>query len=413
MEAGESFQKRAMRRLDHVVFIGFWGIDDPLTAASLLPTVELFRRKGYADIITLATVERGRYRGSSSPIEGVRHVPLYASRFQFRTVARAIDILGLPMQLKRALRGCKVSLFVARGTLAGQIPCSIYRSDNTPVILESVEPHTEYMVHCGEWGARSLSAMVGLRLERSVLGKAKGIITVSERYASRLCEEGFSAEHITTVPCTVDLERFRFCEDDRSQVRRKLGWSSDELIGVYLGKFGGMYHDDQAFRAMAEFLAWSPDRARLLVLSPSDHGSVVEGLMRYGAPLERVKMLRLDHDQVPAYLSAADMAFAFYKGTPSSLYLSPVKNGEYWANGLPVVMTRGVADDSALIDREPIAGALFDPLSNDLRAALDQVLDTLGSPGQRSRTMRFAREHRSRERLDAAYQMLLGRLGLR
>lgn len=402
---------QAMRRVEHVVFVSFWGMDDPLTTASLLPTIELFRKMDYADAITLATVERTRERGPYSSVEGVRHVPLFASRFPIRTLARGIDLVALPLQLKLALRGRRVSLFVARGTPAGQIPTSVARSTHTPVIIESVEPHTEYMIHCGEWGARSLSARVGLRAERFVLQNAQGLITVSERYAARLRQEGLSADRITTVPCTVDLVRFRFSAEERSRVRCELGWPSDALVAVYLGKFGGMYHDELAFRALADFLAWAPERGRLLVLSPSDHRTVMDGLVRCGAPLDRMKLLRVAHDQVPAYLSASDFAFALYKGTPSSLYLSPVKNGEYWANGLPVVMTRGVADDSALIERAPMAGALFDPASNDLRAALERMRDTLAEPDQRSRTMDIARAHRSRDRLDVAYRMLLGRLG--
>jgi hypothetical protein len=400
-----------MRKLEHVVFVGFWGVNDPLTIASLIPTIELFRRKGYADSITLATVERDDLQGIHSPISGVDHVPLFASRAALKSMARGLDIVSLPLQLKRALRGKRVSLFIARGTPAGQIPSSIAMFSRTPVIIESVEPHTEYMVQSGEWGAHSISARVGSRLEQFVLRNAQGIITVSERYAARLRQEGLSPERITTVPCTVDLGRFRFCEDERQKVRSMLGWQNDALVGVYLGKFGGMYHDELAFRALAEFLLRYPGNGRLLVLSPSDHEQIKAGLHRYGATLEHVHVLRVPHDQVPAYLSAGDLAFALYKGTPSSLYLSPVKNGEYWANGLPVIMTRGVADDSALIEQAAEAGALFDPVGDDLKFALDKVRDTLKVTGQRSLTMAFAEKHRSRERLDVAFRYLLQRLG--
>lgn len=401
-----------MARMEHVVFVGFWGVADPLTTASFLPTMELFRRMGYAGRMTLATVERGATVDRSTLPEWLDHVPLMASRLPVRAASRALDLVALPRQLERALRGGPVSLFVARSTLAGSIPLALGKYASVPSIVESVEPHTEYMVHCGNWSPRSLAARVGGAVERAVLRRAAGIITVSERYAARLRAEGLGAAHIHVTPCTVDLLRFMYSPSGRARVRAELGWGADDLVAVYLGKFGGMYLDELAHRAFAEFLRWSGERGRLLVLTATPEGEVRAGLARQFVDQERVRVLKAAHADVPAYLSAADMAFALYKGTPSSAYLSPVKNGEYWASGLPVIMTRGVADDSALIEQEPMAGALFDPTGDDLVQALEQVMDTLASPGQRERTMAFAQLHRSRDLMARTYHDLLTELGL-
>jgi glycosyltransferase involved in cell wall biosynthesis len=244
-----------------------------------------------------------------------------------------------------------------------------------------------------------------------VLRRAAGLITVSERYAQRLRNSGPIAAHIHVVPCTVDLQRFRFSGSDRAHIRARWKWSAQDIVGVYLGKFGGIYLDELAFQAFAEFLRWANGMGRLLVITATPEEEVRSGLSRHGVDQKSVRVIRATHGEVPAYLSAADLAFALYKGTPSSAYLSPVKNGEYWANGLPVLMTRGVADDSALIEREPIAGALFDPEGNDLVRALEQLRSTLATPDQRERTMAFARQHRSRERMARTYEELLAELG--
>jgi hypothetical protein len=55
---------------------------------------------------------------------------------------------------------------------------------------------------------------------------------------------------------------------------------------------------------------------------------------------------------VKDYLSAADFAFATIKSTPIRLYCCPVKNGEYWASGLPILLEDGIGDDSDIIKSE-------------------------------------------------------------
>jgi len=68
----------------------------------------------------------------------------------------------------------------------------------------------------------------------------------------------------------------------------------------------------------------------------------------------RYTVKRAAFHEVPAYLSAADAAIAFYKPTLSRLATSPVKVAEYLACGLPVVLNAGVGDSDALIRNERV-----------------------------------------------------------
>jgi hypothetical protein len=55
------------------------------------------------------------------------------------------------------------------------------------------------------------------------------------------------------------------------------------------------------------------------------------------------------HQQVAGILNAADFAICPVKPIPSKRYCSPIKNREYWATGLPVVITNHISTDSELI----------------------------------------------------------------
>mgnify|MGYP005817612763 CR=1 FL=1 len=119
-----------------------------------------------------------------------------------------------------------------------------------------------------------------------------------------------------------------------------------------------------------------------------------------------VHIQQVEHRLVPKYLSASDFAFATYSSTPSKRYLSPVKVGEYWANGLPVLLTKGVGDDSDIIEREG-GGALFtlDTIEADVRR-LDEIV-AMGREYNVSTITPLAYKYRSFEIAERVYDKLL------
>ena len=48
---------------------------------------------------------------------------------------------------------------------------------------------------------------------------------------------------------------------------------------------------------------------------------------------------------------------------PSKRYGTPIKNGEYWAMGLPIIITKNISDDSEIIEKEDI-GYVLKELNN-------------------------------------------------
>ena len=103
------------------------------------------------------------------------------------------------------------------------------------------------------------------------------------------------------------------------------------------------------------------------------------------------------HGEVPGYLAASDFAFATIKPAPCRLFCSAVKIGEYWANGLPVLLTPGVGGDSAIIAAEK-GGAVFDLIHpGSVPSAL------MHQPDYRIRIHALAVRYRSLNRTREAY----------
>ncbi len=387
----------------NVLVVGFWGVSDPLTRSTIFPTIDLLLSAGHATKVWLATVERGALSENAARIpEGTTHLPLRASCMRPAVLGRFLDLVTMPLKIFRLVRREKVACIVARSTMAGSLAYPAARLLDIPLVIESLEPHAEYMIECGEWSPAGPFATVTRFMERLQLKHAHRLLSVTQNYKDRLVSEGIPEERIHVVPCPVKIEDFVFSFTEGREIRKRLGWEND-MIGIYLGKFGGLYHLEQAFKVFVAAHRFFAPSFKLMILTSMSADEVKGYLADVGFPLESAFVDQVSHETVPAYLSAADLSFSIYKGTASSAFLSPVKNGEYWCNGLPVLLTRGVSDDSALIAEDHFGGALFDPEGNDVNAALELIGLVLSDQHQRERTTEFGRKARSPLKLRTAY----------
>jgi glycosyltransferase involved in cell wall biosynthesis len=392
-----------------LLFLDYWSLNEPLTQATVLPTIRMVLAERLADRIVLVTVERGPLavaRGVQLG-QGITHVPLSASAGPLLPVARVWDLVRLVPRVAGIVRRENAGFIMARGVVAGGYAHFISRITRIPYAVDYFEPHNRYMTDVGEWRQggpldRGLAWLI-----RQQLRTARRFVTVSANYRRQLIANGARADHALVAPCPVDQEGMRFNEDDRRRVRQRLGWE-DSCIGIYVGKFGGLYHRERAYQAFAEAQRFIGERFAMIILSPHPGSEIRQGLQAAGFTGDRLIIRHAAHDEVAEHLSAADMAFAIYRGTPSSACISPMKIGEYWANGLPVLLTRGVGDDSALVEGDPFAGAVFDPEGDDLGPAMARVTEVIARRDQRAATAALAARYRSMDFTRDAYREILG-----
>lgn len=392
-----------------LLFLDYWSLHEPLTQSTVLPTLRMVQEEGLADRILLVTVERGAraVHTASELWPGVQHVPVVASTLPLRPLARAFDAWSIPGRVATLAHQHEARYIMARGVVAGGMAHRVHERTGLPYSVDYFEPHNDYMTDVGEWRKGGMLDRGLARMIRQQARTARFCVTVSDNYRVRLIAQGVDGKRILVAPCPVDAQRMRFNPADRSAVRNSLGLDADAPVGVYVGKFGGLYHREQAFRAFAEAQRLCGARFGMIVLTPEDKNAVEEGIRQAGFRGDGLLVRYAEHHEVPAHLSAADFAFAPYRGTPSSACISPMKIGEYWANGLPVVLTKGVGDDSGIISREPLAGALFDPEGHDLPKALDHIHSLLAISGQRASTADLAGRYRGMDHTITAYCSIL------
>jgi hypothetical protein len=391
----------------NVLFLSYWSLREPLNAAAVFPYLRLLSERDNVGNIHLVTMEttRGFLPEVDLDIPRVRHHAIFPGQFGWYMFSKMHLQFKAIRMLAELIRREDIGLVIAKASMAGAIAHVLHILTGTPYIVESFEPHSEYMLECGVWKKSELRYRYSRFMEQRQLKSARHIITVTHNHRDDLIAEGHHPLRIKVIPSITDLTMFHFSPADRSRIRSELGIGSHAVIGIYVGKFGGLYYDEEAFLIFAKAFEHFED-LHLVILSPSDPRHIEERSHEAGIPMERLHVLIAQHVDVPAYLSAADLAFSTIKPSPIKRYQCPIKNGEYWATGLPIVMTDGISDDYKLM-RQGIGGSVFKPDLSDIDEALKMVKVMVADPDHREKIVKLARKYKSLDIAREVYDEIL------
>jgi glycosyltransferase involved in cell wall biosynthesis len=81
----------------------------------------------------------------------------------------------------------------------------------------------------------------------------------------------------------------------------------------------------------------------------------------------------VDHRVIPYYIGLGDFGLVPFIPVPSKRYGSPIKTGEYMAMGLPIVISKGISDDSELVSNQMIGYALRNQNMEEYHRALESL----------------------------------------
>jgi len=389
----------------NVLFIGYWGANEGLSQATINPHLELLLGNSVTSKVVYVSIERKResvYRLPES--KKLLHIPLKADRTRFRLLNKVIEVILFGNKLVSIARGFQIDLVICRSSLAGNFGLRVKKSLKIPFVVESFEPHAEYMRELGVWRYYGLSYQYQKWKEKRQLKHAILICPVSHNYTNYLVQEGISKEKVATLPCAVNIEKFRFSEEKRKQKRTQLAIQPGALVSIYVGKFEGIYFSLEDSLALFKKCKEHFANFFLILLCP-DSEEVNKRLANEVDIHSWITVLTVPHDDVGDYLSASDCAFSLHRPIESMRYVSPIKNGEYWANGLPIIISDGIGDDSLLLKESSFGVVMRNSVPID--QSLNQLYSLIQKEGHRQEIVTLARKYRSFDTVELIYNKLL------
>jgi glycosyltransferase involved in cell wall biosynthesis len=277
---------------------------------------------------------------------------------QFQAIIRSLYRFR---QLQRLIKKQKPDLLFQRIQALDWSGYLVQRSQKIPLILELNAPLAEEVAL--QWGKTGTSFYA--RHEKKCLWSADAIIVVSDILRHYLISKGVEEKKIFVNPNGVDLEKFKITEEDRKSIRKKLGIPDGDRIIGYLGSSKSWHGRENILRAFNELKISLSDLWLLIIGEKglAHDKTLSEKIIETGV---------IQHDEVPQYLAACDLAVAPYVKM-SLFYFSPLKIMEYMAASLPIVATNQGQISELLASGR---GVLYNAESlNELVGALKYVLE--------------------------------------
>ncbi|WP_375416592.1 hypothetical protein [uncultured Hymenobacter sp.] len=334
--------------------------DDPLFKGNLLPLLVQMTARQPDLRFELITYEQEQYpltaaqraeRQQTWAAANIHWHPLTWHSGSFKLLKKSYDLtLGMLLCAKLRLSGSRSIL--AMCTVAGSFAFIIAKALGLKYFGYQYEPHSEFMLDCGIWSERSL-AYRGLHYVEGLVGRHADLLSTGTSHMIDRLDAWQSPARAYRLPTGVDESRFEFTEGGRAAIRARHSLPTDQPVVLYLGKFGDLYYDreiGELFRALLDEL---PD-LHFLVATPDPPARIATLMATAGLPAERVTITRSAYEEVPAYISAADLGIVAVPPLPSQRFRSPIKVGEYLCCGLPYLVCRGVSEDDLVAVRDHV-----------------------------------------------------------
>lgn len=277
------------------------------------------------------------------------------------------------IRLLKIIRQEKIDTIHAWCTPAGMIGYILSVLSGRELVIDSFEPHAETMVENGEWKKNSFAFKLLFKFEKLQAHRAIHLIAISSkmpRYAKE--KYGLSNKNYFIKPACVDLSLFSQNNIKKPELLQELQLEN-KIVCVYAGKFGGIYLEKEAFDFFktAE-LHWG-DKFRALILTSNTEQEIENYSHASGLKKETIIRRFVPHSEIANYIGLGDFAFTPVKPIPTKQYCSPIKDGEYWALGLPVVITKDISDDSDIIKENKIGYVLAHLNEEEYKKAILEI----------------------------------------
>ncbi len=360
-----------------VLYISYDGMTDPLGQSQVIPYLRGLAKRGHR--ITVLSCEKRHHFSllhtrceaafADSGIEW-HYVP-YTKRPPVLSTYR--DLTRMRRLGKRLSAEERFDIVHCRTILSTTIGDSLARRSGAKLIFDMRGFWADERVEGSLW---SLSNPIyrGLyeyfkRKERQFFREADLVITLTERakeFIQSLGSGPGDVADITVVPCCVDTNHFSPEAVDPeivSQHRQELGLTSDAFVLTYLGSLGTRYMLGEMMRFFA--VARREDQgARFLIVTRDDPALIHSAASDAGVDPSAVSIMSTTYEEIPNLIALADASVFFIKTGVSGKAVSPTKQAELMAMGVPVVCNSGIGDCDEILG-ETGAGIVVDQMTEE------------------------------------------------
>lgn len=386
----------------NILILTYWPFKDALIQTYTLPYVKILRKKLFVkNNIWLRTMENTLLSKTEEAEmkdqlaqSGIFWLPSKYRKYGFLSYVN--EYIKLVSLIFFCLRN-KIKIIHLWCTPPGITGYLISVITGAELIIDSYEPHAEAMVENGTWRKGSFKFKILFLFEKLMSQRASVIISATkgmDQYAKIKYNATFDKFYVK--PACVDLKLFDLNKNKNKKLLDELNLHNKTVL-LYAGKFGGIYLDKEVFDFVKVAYDYFGEQFSFLLLTSHKRDEIAQFCAHAGIPAHIVISKFVSHSEIPDYMGLADFAITPVKPVPSKRYCTPIKDGEYWALGLPVVITKDISDDSDIIEKEQIGVVLKTLSKEEYHKAIQQIDLILHSDKEqiRQKIRKIAEKYRS------------------
>lgn len=370
-----------------VLYVSYWGALEQLGQSLVVPAVKKLAQMGVE--ITIITFEKPYDLAREDEVNRVQEmfekdniewIPLkYHKGIRSTPIDISKGVLhGLLKRLKK-----RYDILHARTYIGGLIGLPLASLIGAKFVYHNEGFYPDEQVDSGVWTENSRPHKIAKYLENKMYSRADGIISLSSR-AKTILEKGYPNKPIIIVPSCVDLEHFK--------ISKKLSDHSKEIVFVYVGSVGGRYLLDKIGQFVYQAKQLNP-QVKLQIFSKSDLSLIKKELSQSGLSENDWQVEAVSYQEIPERLSKCDVGIHFLQKGISEHSGSPTKIGEYWASGLPVVITPNMSDNDIVAEKENVGVVVSEHSEEIYKQAFIKLSNLLNDKRLAERCRKAAESH--------------------
>ena len=302
------------------------------------------------------------WRNVSKLVPGARVTVVRPAMLRIPGIARVSWLMASWLELLRYLRRGRPDVILAYGISNSLLASLLGRRRGIPMVC-----HLFDSLHALAEPA-FLRPMAGF-VEGLVLRASGRVVIPYRALGGYATSRGVRPDRIVLIPN--GMTRRTFDPTVRAEARRALGIADDQIALLFMG---WLYRHSGLVELARELARDKPEHAKykLVVVGTGDVAEDLERIRREAGLGDRLILTgRRPVEEMPRYISAADVCLLASTPDPAMRYVVPTKVDEYLELGRPVVATRLEGMRAQFGD---MAGIIWVDGPSTVLSALDAVL---------------------------------------
>ena len=135
----------------NLLYFSYWGINEGLTNSTIIPYLEYLSSKGKIDKIIFCTVERDSSPINKLTIDKVEHHPIFSKNIRPYILSKIVDSFIIKKRLLFLADSHRIDKVYCKASLAGVYGNHLFKKRKIDYIVDSFEPHADYMAEANVW----------------------------------------------------------------------------------------------------------------------------------------------------------------------------------------------------------------------------------------------------------------------